>query len=252
MKNSFILYSAQYEAIKGLKPTQKGALLDALFRYVIEEKVPEIPDNVVRMAFDFIRLQIDMDSKKYDEKCARNRENIRKRWAKKNAGDDTTEYERIRPNTTLYENNSRIPNDNDNDNDDESTNVDNNNNNNKNKKKKNIFDDDFMRKNYGVKSNYVVPTKEESKHFFALMKDFNRIITENQSFIKPIRMLTPHRVELLRCVCIDFNDDQIRACFRKMAQSNYLNGKTKSRTRPADFDWLLQYDNFVKIFDGSL
>jgi hypothetical protein len=255
MKSSFILYSAQYEALQGLTTTQKGILFDALFRYVIDEKVPEIKDNVVKMAFGFIRLQIDMDSKKYEDKRERNRENIRKRWAKKNgtADGDTTEYDRIRPNTTEYDGKFGIhnDNDNDNDNDNESTIVDNNKNN-KKENKKNIFDDEFIRKNYGIKQGYTPPTAKESEHFIGLMKDFARIVKDTASFIKAPRLLTPHRVELFRSVCLDFNDDQIRSCFAKMGQSAYLNGKTKSRTRPADFDWLMQYNNFVKIFDGSL
>ena len=121
MNDSFILYTSYYAIIEGLTDEQLGQLTRALFIYARDGKTIKL-EPVVRMAFSFIKDNIDRNADKYQKKCERNRENIRKRWEKKHAEDttertDTTEYERIPSNTNVYEEKSRIPYDNDNDND---------------------------------------------------------------------------------------------------------------------------------------
>ena len=100
MNDSFILYTSYYAIIEGLTDEQLGQLTRALFIYARDGKTIKL-EPVVRMAFSFIKDNIDRNADKYQKKCERNRENIRKRWEKKHAEDttersDTTEYERIR------------------------------------------------------------------------------------------------------------------------------------------------------------
>ncbi|AYH40737.1 hypothetical protein B1H56_09670 [Christensenella minuta] len=52
-------------------------------------------DEVTDIAFTSIQEQMEYDDLQYQEKCDKNRENIRKRWNKK----DTTVYDRIPPYT---------------------------------------------------------------------------------------------------------------------------------------------------------
>lgn len=113
MNDSFILYTSYYAIIEGLTDEQLGQLTRALFIYARDGKTIKL-EPVVRMAFSFIKDNIDRNADKYQKKCERNRENIRKRWEKKHAEDttersDTTEYERIQSNTNVYEEKSRIP-----------------------------------------------------------------------------------------------------------------------------------------------
>ena len=120
MNDSFILYTSYYAIIEGLTDEQLGQLTRALFIYARDGKAIKL-EPVVRMAFSFIKDNIDRNADKYQKKCERNRENIRKRWEKKQAEDtneriDTNVYERIPSNTNVYEEKSRIPYDNDNDN----------------------------------------------------------------------------------------------------------------------------------------
>ena len=84
MKDSLILYTQQYEAIKHLSSEDKGLLLDAIFSYHITQSIPVGLSPVVSMAFSFIRTSIDIDNKKYQKKCERNRENAAKRWEENN------------------------------------------------------------------------------------------------------------------------------------------------------------------------
>ena len=106
MSDSFILYTSDYQLIEGLTDEQLGQLTRALFIYARDGEVINL-EPVVRMAFVFIKDKIDRNKQKYQKKCERNRENIRKRWNKSNTN-DTKENERIPNDTNVYE---RIPND---------------------------------------------------------------------------------------------------------------------------------------------
>jgi len=92
-KDGFIIYKSLYEPIRELTREQKGELLDLMFEYQLDNNFKrDVNDPLVKMAFKFFRNQFDIDNKKYVEKCAKNKENILKRW-------NTNEYERIRTNT---------------------------------------------------------------------------------------------------------------------------------------------------------
>jgi len=68
---------------------QKGQIFDAILRYQNGEESVKPEDPAARMVFNKIKKTMQADAEAYAEKCAKNSENIRKRW-------NTTEYERIR------------------------------------------------------------------------------------------------------------------------------------------------------------
>ncbi len=70
MKNSFVLYTDFYEVLKDLSDEQLGLLHRVIYRYVIsgndtEAKILLSPE--VKMAFNFIKLQIDKNKEKWEE-----------------------------------------------------------------------------------------------------------------------------------------------------------------------------------------
>ncbi len=73
-KKSFIMYLDYEEQFNMLTDLELGKLIRAIIEY---EKTKEIPklDGIVKMAFSFIKGQLDRDREKYDEKCRKNREN---------------------------------------------------------------------------------------------------------------------------------------------------------------------------------
>ena len=73
MKESIVLYARQLSAIKRLTDTQKARLFEALLVYAGGEE-PTFTDDVVMIAFDFFRAQIDADTQKYIETCEKRRE----------------------------------------------------------------------------------------------------------------------------------------------------------------------------------
>lgn len=82
-KDTFSLKVSYYESVKDLSDTQLGQLMRAIFLYTRENKEPSIDDQVVKVAFRFIRADIDAERAKHEQRCRRNRENIQKRWMKK-------------------------------------------------------------------------------------------------------------------------------------------------------------------------
>lgn len=94
-KESFILYTSQYEAIKDMTLEQKGKLLDALYLHALGDAPPP-DDAVVRMAFAFIRERMDSNNVRYESICERNRQNGSKGGRPKRRND--AEEETQKPN----------------------------------------------------------------------------------------------------------------------------------------------------------
>ena len=83
---------------------QKALLLTGIADFTQGIRTESTGDSLVDFALDMVLADIGEQDKKYSEKREKNRENVRKRWEKT----DTTECDRIRPNTTVYDG---IPND---------------------------------------------------------------------------------------------------------------------------------------------
>jgi len=90
-KPSFLLYRSFYEPIKSLNDTDLGKLFRAIYEYQISGVLPDSSSKIF-MAFQFFRNQFELDETKYNSKCEKNAENVKKRWSKS----DTTEYDRKR------------------------------------------------------------------------------------------------------------------------------------------------------------
>ena len=82
MKESFILYNSFYEPIKALKNEQLGKLFRAIFNYTTNGEVTQ--DNDIIVAFMFIKNQIDLDAKKWEEERTKRSEagkkGMQNRW----------------------------------------------------------------------------------------------------------------------------------------------------------------------------
>lgn len=72
-KTSFVLYAEYMEHIELLSREQRGDLLTAIFAYASETDLPEM-DGVTKMAFSFIKAQLDRDKEKYKQTVEKRRE----------------------------------------------------------------------------------------------------------------------------------------------------------------------------------
>lgn len=75
-KNSFVLYSDYLEHFEMLPDEEAGQLIKMILCYVSGSKVDlEYLSPAAKMAFSFIKSQLDRDMKAYEIKCNKNREN---------------------------------------------------------------------------------------------------------------------------------------------------------------------------------
>lgn len=74
-RNSFVMYTEYKEHLKLLTPEQLGTLIFALFEYAENGTEISTDNPVEKIAFSFIRAQMDRDNEKYLKICERNREN---------------------------------------------------------------------------------------------------------------------------------------------------------------------------------
>ena len=72
-KDSFVLYAGYIEHIEDLTSEEQGQLFMAILRYA-NGMDPGALKGAVKMAFSFIRAQMDRDSEKYEEKREKRRE----------------------------------------------------------------------------------------------------------------------------------------------------------------------------------
>lgn len=73
-KNSFLIYLDYEEQFNLLSDEQIGQLMRAIIKYEKTGKTEEL-DGMVKMAFSFIKTQLDRDREKYNRKCEKNKKN---------------------------------------------------------------------------------------------------------------------------------------------------------------------------------
>jgi hypothetical protein len=247
MNDSFILYASDYQLIEGLTDEQLGQLTRALFIYARDGEVINL-EPVVRMAFVFIKDKIDRNQAKYQKKCERNRENIRKRWNKSNTN-DTKENERIPKNTNVYE---RIPNDttrylSDSESDSESD-VSN--------------ETDILEPSKeGILSASVKTeapaggkvSKSQKIDYAGIKEYWNRKHYETKSVMPPITLMTENRKVMVKARLRQCKGD-VKILYRAIdiaMASDFMNGNNK-KGWVSKFDWIFGNEqNFAKVLEGN-
>lgn len=69
-KNSFILRNEYLDIFTDLSDSQAGVLIKAVYKYAAAKEIPEgLKDVEVKMAFKFIKKDIDYDTQKYNDLC---------------------------------------------------------------------------------------------------------------------------------------------------------------------------------------
>ena len=247
MNDSFILYTSDYQLIEGLTDEQLGQLTRALFIYARDGEVINL-EPVVRMAFVFIKDKIDRNADKYQKKCERNRENIRKRWNKSNTN-DTKENERIPKNTNVYE---RIPNDttrylSDSDSDSDSDVS----------KETDILEpskEGILSASVKTEAPAGGKVSKSQKIDYAGIKEYwNRKHYETKSVMPPITLMTENRKVMVKARLRQCKGD-VKTLYRAIdiaMASDFMNGNNK-KGWVSKFDWIFGNEqNFAKVLEGN-
>lgn len=72
-KNSFVIRTGYADIVNEMSDKQAGQLLKAIFNYAAEKEIPELTDVEVKMAFRFVKQDLDYDDERYRAKVEHNR-----------------------------------------------------------------------------------------------------------------------------------------------------------------------------------
>lgn len=90
-KVSFLMYLDYEEQFNLLTDEQLGQLMRAIMQYEKTKEVPEL-EGVLKMAFSFIKQQLDRDNEKWEEEKQKRSEagkkGMAKRWKSNNGKDN--------------------------------------------------------------------------------------------------------------------------------------------------------------------
>ena len=253
MNDSFILYTSYYALIEGLTDEQLGQLTRAIFLYARDGKTINL-EPVVRMAFAFIKDNIERNQDKYQAKCERNRqialERERKKREEREKAGDTNVHERARTCTNVHE---RSPYDNDNDNEyDNDNDV---------SKETNILEpskeasmQSFSRKNVCAaeepqKSSEKKKSKKGEIDYAAIKDYWNEQHDKTNSAMRRMTLMTENRKEAIRGRLKDCKGDisKIYLAIDKAMASDYLNAGHSW----ASYDWVMTRKYFPKVLEGN-
>ena len=236
-KKAFVLYPDQWPALSNLSAQKLGLLFEAIFRTLRGEQGATLKlDGKVKLAYDFMMNQINLDVEKWERRSAANKKYYEKR-------------KQIKTIKTFKKNSV----------------VD------KEKDKVEVED-----KVEGTNSSVVSVEKESSLAATKEISDksanfdeaaarlskvddegwqrnfvyvFNELVKDSN--IPPIKRLSKLRLEKLRVLLKDFTTKDIATVCGKAATSDFLNyGGTKHKFQ-ATFDWLIEPENFLKVLEGT-
>ena len=245
--DNFILYYSQWPALKELSAQELGVLLQAIFRTMGDESVDDILTSLegkVRMAFQFLMVQIKYDNEKYQKKCELNRQKALKRWGKD--ANDATAYLAMHNNNNKKDNNSN-------------NNKDNNSNNNKDNNNNNSscaavdISEPVANAEEAAAAAAASFNMEEAKEYCLknVLPWFNGILDNADSKIPRIQDFNDQRTERYVAAHKKYGIKQIEKAFRNAARSPFLNGNGKRNTFVASFDWILDEEHFLKVCEGE-
>lgn len=247
MNDSFILYTSYYALIEGLTDEQLGQLTRAIFLYARDGKTINL-EPVVRMAFAFIKDNIERNQDKYQAKCEKNRQialerERKKREAREKAG-NTNVHERSRTcenNTNVHE---RSPYDNDNEYDNDVS-----------------KETDIEPSKEGIESASVKPeapgggkgSKSQKIDYAAVKEYWNRKHEETKSAMPPITLMTENRKVMVKARVRQCKGD-VKTLYRVIdiaMASDFMNGNNKHGWL-GKFDWIFGNEqNFAKVLEGN-
>lgn len=217
----FCCYHSYREILAGLTDEQFGKLFRAALLYSETGEMPGLPP-AESIAFSFIRRDIDQASEEYERKCETNRANANRRKQTQAAASDG-----IRPQATAADGKPT-----------ETAGAKE-----KEKEKENVnekmIDDDS---GDAARSD---PSSINSSQEETVFRSYCQLCPSLQT----VSRLTPKRRDAVRELLTQYTTEEIAEGFRKAEATPYLCGRVNGH--PADFDWLIQPDNFTKLLEGK-
>lgn len=252
------------DMLLSMSNSQIGEVIKGMFSYVCEGKTNNLKDSVSNVAFLALKSINDEMIDRYNAKCEQNKRNIEKRWGK-----EKTEYERIRPNTNVYDPIRKDTN---------VYKINNNINRNKYKEKINKYrdtkvscenSDEFSPEEDDAFCEDSDESSPSRPNLMIEEGDFDRVFgiwNDNRGGLNSIRKISGkgssnnRKGKIVACMqfihTITENGTKEEAfsllenVIIKASASSFLSGKNK-RGWKADFDWVMREDNILRIYEGQ-
>lgn len=248
MNDSFLLYTSYYAIIEGLTDEQLGKLMRAIFIYARDGEVTNL-EPTLRMAFAFIKDDMERNQAKYNEKREKLRANAQKRWQKKQL--DANAEEPQQKHTKAYKSmqldaNAEIALHNDN------VYVND-----------NVYDNDVSKETdnnipskegLSISENPKVdPAKRCAKIDFSAIKEYwNTKHDQSGSVMRRLTLMSDQRKCNVRSRIREYGGDvqMVYKAIDKAMASDFMNGKN-GKGWVASFDWMMCPSNFPKVLEGN-
>lgn len=257
MNDSFILYTSYYAIIEGLTDEQFGKLMRAIFIYARDGEVINL-EPTLRMAFAFIKDDMERNQAKYNEKREKLRANAQKRWQKKqldaNAEEPQQKHTKACKSMQLDANAEiALHNDNVYDNEYVNDNVDDNDVSNET--------DILEPSKEGILSASVKTeapaggkvSKSQKIDYAGIKEYWNRKHYETKSVMPPITLMTENRKVMVKARLRQCKGD-VKILYRAIdiaMASDFMNGNNK-KGWVSKFDWIFGNEqNFAKVLEGN-
>ena len=240
-KKCFVFYESWYKQIRMLPEQDQLQLYDAICKYAFSGETADF--NVYLNAImSNIKDTIDATHKRQEAYREQRKKAIQSRWNKvKN--NDTSEYDRIQPNTSEYNNKYKDKSK------DKSKDKD--------KDKQSIIEHSStstQNVDAGAEGNLkieIVPSDKEKEQiaFYKSVADYFNKAMEGKR-IQRIKMLNNFRKSHIEARMKEYGNDAIIEVIKKASESDFLNG-CGGKGFVATFDWLIRPNNFVKVLEGN-
>ena len=225
-KDSIILYANQWGALTRLTDEQLGRLFRYIFMWMRDEELdPDSWPVHLQLAFDFLTLQIALDSEKYLQKKKRIQKSKEAEMSAQNVK-QISQFEqlaRVRGNVD----------------EDVDGDVD-------------VDKDISLSLEKPKKGDEKEKEKNKEEKIQSFIKFWNDAIDSSGSRMRKVRILTPERRQRIEAIIETFPGKDAGTAINYAMRSQYCNGETQRRAKPVDFDWLIRLENFTKALEGSL
>ena len=227
-RDTIILYANQWGALARLTDEQLGRLFRYIFMWMRDEDLdPDSWPVHLQLAFDFLTLQIALDSEKYLQKKKRIQKSKEAEMSAQNVK-QISQFKQL----------ARVRGNVDDDVDvDEDVDVD----------KDISLSLENPKKGEGEQKEKNIEEKIQS-----FINFWNSQIDHTGSRMRKVRICSAARKLKIMRIIETFTGEQSAQAISNAMRSPFCNGETQRRARPVDFDWLICLENFTKALEGSL
>ena len=238
---AFVLYPNQWEPLSCLSDEQLGRLFRHIFTWLNDgsldlQKEEQLVESDILLAFRFMRMQINIDIKKYQQLCEKRKEAANKRW--ENHSKNANAYFALHK----KENENEIEKENESENENESSSC-----------AAVVISEPVANAEEAAAAAAASFNMEEAKEYCLknVLPWFNGILDNADSKIPRIQDFNDQRTERYVAAHKKYGIKKIEKAFRNAARSPFLNGNGKRNTFVASFDWILDEEHFLKVCEGE-